>query len=110
MPKMNNDKSSESKDSGLSVPSHESQSEIKKPEIDKGEGKVESNIKTPIAPKDGIEVVATREGFFNQHRIKRGQSFKVSKVEQLGDWMSCKDPSMEKERVKRIEQKKKANR
>lgn len=92
---------------GLSVPSQEVV--LPKVELETPETKASTEVNIPLVPKDGIEVVATREGFYNQMRIKKNFKFKVSKMDHLGEWMSCVDPVMERERVRKIQQKK-ANR
>jgi len=56
----------------------------------------------------GIEVVATRAGFYKQRRLSKGDKFKVSKKEDFGAWMSCTDPEAEKQRVQYLSEKKKA--
>lgn len=45
-------------------------------------------------PKN-IEVVATRNGFFDQERKKEGDKFVVPSMKQLGSWMKCLDPKIE---------------
>lgn len=117
MPQVNNsvNKPAE-KSAGLDVPSHEPKVEaeievvLPKVEIETPESQASTEVTIPKVPKSGIEVVAVREGFYNQMRIKKGHKFKVAKVESLGDWMTCVDPVLEKERKRRIEKKKKANR
>lgn len=51
-------------------------------------------------PKKGIEVVALRKGFYNQNRLKEGDTFYIKSTEEFGDWFKCTDPLFEKERVK----------
>lgn len=66
----------------------------------------DSEIDIPLVPKSGIEVVATRKGFFNQDRKKAGSTFTVLKFEELGEWMECVDPAIEKKRVEFFKKKK----
>jgi hypothetical protein len=54
----------------------------------------------------GIEVVATRKGFYNQRRISEGEKFIVKKKENLGEWMKCVDPALERERFNFFKNKK----
>lgn len=54
-------------------------------------------------PKKGIEVVATRKGFYNQNRLRDGDKFYIKSPEDFGDWFRCTDPLFEKERVKFLE-------
>lgn len=42
-----------------------------------------------------IEVMATRNGFFDQERKKEGDKFVVPSMKQLGSWMKCLDPKIE---------------
>lgn len=86
----------------LNVPSHEED----RPKIF-DPGKSESNTIVSKISKSGIEVVAVRKGFYNQHRKKEGEKFIVSSIEKMGEWMRCVDPIMEKERQKFFGDKKK---
>ncbi len=52
----------------------------------------------PMAPKS-IEVVATAKGFYKQARKVEGDKFSVAKFEQLGSWMKCVDPVMQKKHI-----------
>lgn len=65
----------------------------------------DSNVSIPKPPKDGIEVVATRKGFYNQTRLNEGQKFKVRKKEDLATWMECVEPALERERIKLLNEK-----
>ena len=60
-----------------------------------------NKVELPVAPKgnEAIEVIAVREGFFNQHRKKEGDKFVVTSFKKLGEWMICVDPTLEKRRV-----------
>lgn len=65
--------------------------------------------KEPVAPKaKSIEVVALRPGFFKQMRKSEGDKFVVEKFEQLGSWMKCLDPVMEKKHQEAMKQRKSA--
>lgn len=77
-----------------------------KPEIIKP-NEADNEVKIPIVPKGGIEVVATRKGFYGQMRKREGDVFTVPKFESLGEWMRCKDPVLEKKRVEFFKEKKK---
>jgi hypothetical protein len=52
----------------------------------------------PVKPAvRGIEVVALRDGMYKKYRRKAGgKSFIVDKFEELGSWMKCVDPAIEK--------------
>jgi hypothetical protein len=65
-----------------------------------------SNVTVSKFPKNGIEVVALRKGFYNQNRIEEGQVFLIKDKEQFGTWMKCTDPDMERERIKFFNNKK----
>lgn len=52
----------------------------------------------------GIRVVATMKGFYGNARIKPGDIFTVKSVMELGSWMRCMDPSVEKDRKELITQ------
>lgn len=62
------------------------------------------------APKvsRGIDVVALRSGFYEQRRIIEGEKFTVKKAEQLGSWMRCIDPVMQKKHQENLKAKKDA--
>lgn len=96
----------------LNVPSHESDEgeleqnqEDQKPEII-NPGESNSDVKVQPAPKKGIEVVAERKGFYNQHRKREGDKFFVPSIDKCGEWMRCTDPHMEKQRKKFLKDKK----
>jgi hypothetical protein len=70
---------------------------------------VENSLSNAIeiqCPRSGIKVVALRDGFMFQQRIKAGEEFTISNFSQLGSWMKCLDPMMERKR-KEIEKAKK---
>lgn len=77
-----------------------------KPSIITADETDNSKVNIPLAPKSGIEVIATRKGFYGQMRKKVGDKFTVKKVEWLGEWMKCVDPALERERVKFLKNKK----
>lgn len=85
----------------LSVPSHDAAPaasvETPKAVVEVAEEN-DSSVKLPLAPSSGIKVIALRKGFFNQHRFKEGDSFTVKDFSQLGNWMECVDPVLEKKR------------
>ena len=87
----------------LNAPSHE---EIVKPTIISQEEKISNSIVAPRIPRSGIDVVADRNGFYNQERISEGRPFKVKSFEELGEWMRCIDPDLEKKRVEFFKNKK----
>ena len=70
------------------------------------EGKDSSTVAAPKVPKKGIEVVATRKGFYNRERKNEGDKFIVKKKHLLGEWMTCTDPDLEVERIKFFKAKK----
>lgn len=84
----------------LDPPSHEEKVKIINPEDDN-----DSVVPVQLI-KQGIEVIATRKGFYGQERISEGQSFKVKNFESLGEWMKCKDSETEKKRKKFFKDKK----
>ncbi len=43
-----------------------------------------------------IEVEALAKGFFDQHRKNEGDLFVIPTMKQLGSWMKCKDPKIQK--------------
>lgn len=68
----------------------------------------------PVAPKKvysgpkDIQVVAIAKGFYDQHRKNEGDEFVVPTMKQLGSWMKCKDPKIQRmhEEAIRIKRKK----
>lgn len=63
----------------------------------------------PIGQKH-IEVVAVGVGFYDNHRKAVNDRFTVPKIEQLGSWMKCVDPKLQREHLARLEAKRqKAN-
>lgn len=86
----------------LNPPSHDEG----KPIIDNVDKNISNNVDIPLVPKTGIKVIATRAGFFNQHRKAEGDKFSVPTMEKLGDWMKCVDPVLEKKRKELISKKK----
>ena len=65
----------------------------------------EVKVSQPL-PKHGIKVVANRKGFYNQMRYKEGEQFTIRSKEELGEWMTCVDPSLEKEKQEFFKKKK----
>jgi hypothetical protein len=84
---------------GLTPPFHEDAPKIIQYEVS-------TEVKMPVAPSKGIEVVATMNGFYNQSRKKDGDKFFVKSFEELGSWMICIDPVLEKKRQEFLKQKK----
>jgi hypothetical protein len=80
--------------------------EFKKPEYISAESNITSQVKIPVSVKKGIEVVATRKGFYNQMRCKEGDKFFVKSEIELGEWMKCVDPMFEKKRIEILKAKK----
>ena len=87
-------------DVSLNTPEHEPV------QIESAEDKIDSNINIPSVSAKGIEVVATRAGFFGQQRLREGDEFIVREFKSLGDWMKCKDADMERKRVAVLKEKK----
>lgn len=85
----------------LDAPSHETKVIIESPEET-----ITSNVDIPVVTNMGIKVIATREGFFGQQRLKEGSSFTVKKFENLGEWMKCEDAVIERKRVEFFKKKK----
>lgn len=54
-----------------------------------------------------VEVIALRDGFYQQNRIPEGKRFVVS-VEKLGSWMKCVDPVVQKQHERNMAVKKKS--
>ena len=97
-----------SKEDEVTLPGEE---EIKveaevKPEYITPEKNNDSVVNIPKFPKNGIKVVATRKGFYNQKRISEGEEFVIKCKEHLGEWMQCTDKALERERVKFFKEKK----
>ncbi len=57
-----------------------------------------SEVAPAQAPK-AIEVIALRAGFFQRSRKAEGDKFSVSNFDQLGSWMKCVDPVLQKKHV-----------
>lgn len=110
MPSVNNGSSSplvdgldSSDPSSLDAPLHED-----KPIIETGD-RSDSNksiLSVPSAPKKGIEVVALRDGFYNQMRKAQGSKFTIRDESEFGEWFRCVEPSFEKKRVNFYKEKK----
>ena len=85
--------------SDLALPEHV------KPILESVENKSESLVSaSPL--KKGIEVVALRKGFYNQHRLKENETFTVKSFEDLGEWMKCLDPDLQKKHFENLKNKK----
>ncbi len=78
---------------------------VHKPTLISAENKSVSTVKAS-APKKGLEVVALRKGFYNQHRLREGDSFTIKSFEDLGDWMKCVDPDLQKKHLENLKYKK----
>ena len=70
-----------------------------KPAIENFDENLQTQVAIRSAPKKGIEVVATRNGFYNQSRYREGDSFLIKSEQEFGEWMKCVDPEMEKKRI-----------
>lgn len=109
MPGFRKQNSGESKDSlPFTEDSANAESEVEissKPQIINPQDSNDSQVDVK-ASKKGIEVVATRKGFYNGSRLKEGDSFIVKSEEDLGEWMKCVDRSIEKKRVEILNSKK----
>lgn len=90
----------------LEVEKSEETETLKKPQFVSEQTTVANKMETVAIPKEGIKVVATRKGFYNQNRISTGKKFYVSKFEELGTWMICEDPAMEQKRLEFFKNKK----
>lgn len=106
-------------ESSLSVgsPEHESSGEsIEKSDesfhVDQKSDKIKADetisnkVFLPPAPKSGIEVVALRKGFYRNQRREEGSKFVIKSMDDLGDWMECIDPVLEKKHKEMIKEKK----
>jgi hypothetical protein len=89
----------------LGAPSHLAD-DFQKPSIVSPDDSNFSEKKIPLAPKKGIEVVATMKGFYNQMRYREGDKFLIRSTEEFGEWFKCVDPALEKQRVLFIKEKK----
>lgn len=67
----------------------------------------EDSAETPVIPPKKIKVVALAKGFFAQDRKVEGDEFEVSSMKQLGSWMKCVDPTIQKMHEEAMRQKKK---
>lgn len=74
---------------------------VQAPQVDK-----QPEVK-PEAQPSSMEVVAMRDGFMFNTRIKEGDKFSIKSEEQFGSWFRCLDPKMEEKRIKYLEDKKK---
>lgn len=60
-----------------------------------------------VKPASGvIEVVALMPGFHANERFKEGDKFTIQSMKQLGDWMKCVNPELEKQHQELIKAKK----
>lgn len=88
----------------LQPPVHQ-EPQVSQAPIIKDGGATDSEVKVLI-PKEGIEVVATRKGFYNQNRYETGDVFFVTEFVHLGEWMRCTDKQFELKRVEMLKNKK----
>lgn len=79
---------------------------VQAPQVDKQPEVKQPDVK-PEAQPSGMEVVAMRDGFMFNTRIKEGDKFSIKSEEQFGSWFRCLDPKMEEKRIKYLEDKKK---
>ncbi len=61
------------------------------------------------APVAAIEVVALAKGFYKQSRKVEGDKFTVPRLEDMGSWMKCVDPTMQKKHIARLAEVKEKN-
>jgi hypothetical protein len=80
--------------------------EIVKPTLTTHEASVANQFKMPMTSNKGIECVASRKGFYNQTRLREGDSFTLRSENEFGDWFKCVDKDLEKKRVEFIKMKK----
>lgn len=67
-------------------------------------------LPTSQVSRKHIEVIATGVGFYDNHRKAEGDRFTVPSIEMTGSWMKCIDPKLDRQRIERLEAKrKKAN-
>ena len=94
-----------SKDSSSSLdlnpPSHfdDEDESFKKPNLKNIDNDIVSNVSAPVERLNGIDVVALRDGFYNQRRIPEGMQFKIKNFDDIGDWMKCVNPVLEKKNL-----------
>lgn len=65
-----------------------------------------SKASPPPPVTRGIEVMAMRPGFYRQNRYSVGDKFMVRGTADLGSWMRCTDPTLEKQHLRAIQDKK----
>lgn len=71
------------------------------------EHKMEEVVETKTnTESEGIDVVATRKGFYNLQRLREGDVFKIKNFKEIGEWMKCLDPDLEKKRLEILKNKK----
>lgn len=75
------------------------------PSLEAEESKVQDESLSDVTPQaqvkpanKGIEVVATRAGFFKNVRYNAGDKFMIPSLEKAGSWMKCTDAVAEKQR------------
>jgi len=84
---------------GLVIPDH-------KPMFNTVESNNVSVINAAKILRNGIEVKALRNGFYNLHRLRENDVFTVKSFEDLGEWMKCLDPDLEKQHQANMKEKK----
>lgn len=62
----------------------------------------------PSSPKNGVEVVALRAGYYQCSRKVEGDTFFVPAMNKVGMWMKCVDPKLEQQRQMLLKESKKA--
>jgi len=72
--------------------------------------KLSDSIKVVKVQKSGIEVIATRPGYFAQSRKVAGDRFLISDMSKFGSWMKLADAKAEAERLAKAEKEKQAKR
>jgi hypothetical protein len=60
----------------------------------------------PKAAPMNIEVVANKPGFYKSRRKKVGDKFVVTRFSELGSWMTCVDPLIQKKHVEVLNERK----
>lgn len=88
------------------INSGESDAENIPPQLNHFDDDIQTQVSVRSAPNKGIEVVATRFGFYNQDRKREGDIFFIKSEDEFGEWMKCVDSEMEKKRIEFYKNKK----
>ncbi len=62
----------------------------------------------PPKSKNGVKVMALRNGFIKNCRKVEGDEFFVESIEKAGSWVKCVDPELEKQHLAFLKERNKA--